>query len=277
MIKFEILFQASLYDSWPLKTGDVTEFMDEIVYFRNTIDTFCPECEKNSTFKGDGEKSYSDDSLFDKNMYELFITRYVNSIFSIQANCARGGHRLSVTLYIKKKDEYGIYELIKVGQYPSHADTQKPKLKKYNKVLVKENYSDLSNAFICYSHGFNIGAYAYLRRILEWIIEEAHKEAIKTDEWKEEKYKSERATGEKLKMIKSFLPQTELNQNDVYKILSIGVHELTEDKCKSLYLLVESSIEVILDAKLEEIERAKKDTIAKKGLAIFLSKHGKKT
>ena len=130
---------------------------------------------------------------------------------------------------------------------------------------------------ICYSHGYNIGAYAYLRRILEWIIEEAHKEAIKTDEWKEEKYKSERATGEKLKMIKSFLPQTELNQNNVYKIISIGVHELTEDKCKSLYLLVESSIEVILNTKLEEIERAKKDTIAKKGLAKFLSKRGKKT
>lgn len=280
MITFEILFQARLYDFWKLELDDTVDFMNEIVYFRNTIDTFCPECENNSTFKGDGEKSLSNDSVFKKSIFDLFLSRYVNSIFSIQANCARGGHRLSVTLYIKKTDEHGIYQLIKVGQYPSHADTKKPKLKKYNKVLVKENYSDLSNAFICYSHGFNIGAYVYLRRILEWIIEEAHKEAIKTDEWKEEKYKSERATGEKLKMIKSFLPQTELNQNDVYKILSIGVHELTEGECKSLYLLVESSIEVILDAKLEIIERAKKDVIAKEGLAEVLSKlskHGKKT
>lgn len=280
MIKFENLFQAPLYDSWRLERDEASEFMDEIVYFDNTIDTFCPECENNSTFKGKGEESFGDDSIFEKSIMNLFLSRYVNSIFSIQAICARGGHRLSVTLYIKKTDEHGIYEFKKVGQYPSHADTKKPKLKKYNKVLVKENYSDLSNASICYSHGYNIGAYAYLRRILEWIIEEAHKEAIKTDEWKEEKYKSERATGEKLKMIKNFLPQTELNQNDVYKILSHGVHELTEDECNSLYLLVETSIEIILDAKLGEIERAKKDVIVKKALAKArskLSKPGKKT
>ncbi|MBD2130542.1 hypothetical protein NDI39_25805 [Microcoleus sp. ZQ-A2] len=98
------------------------------------------------------------------------------------------------------------------------------------------------------------------------MIEEAHQEAIKTNSWNEDHYKTKRMD-EKIGLLKDYLPEFLVKNKIIYSILSKGIHELSEDKCLKFFDTVKLGIELILDEKLEKLDREAKIKKAEKSLS----------
>ncbi|WP_162901335.1 hypothetical protein [Breoghania sp. L-A4] len=115
----------------------------------------------------------------------------------------------------------------KIGQYPTLADISKAELRKYRSVLTSEYQSELNKAIGLASHGANIGAFVYLRRVFEGLIE---LRAIEQNMAEMKEFKEARI-GEKIDLLKEHLPKIMVDNKKIYGMLSAGVHDYTEDKC----------------------------------------------
>ena len=71
---------------------------------------------------------------------------------------------------------------------------------------------------------------------------------------------------EKIGLLKHHLPSFLVEYAKLYSIVSLGVHELTEQECLSHYNAVFYGIEVILDEKVAQIEKAAKAKAATAGI-----------
>ncbi|MCD7804485.1 MAG: hypothetical protein LUH03_04925 [Oscillospiraceae bacterium] len=169
--------------------------------------------------------------------------------------------------------------IIKVGQYPALRDTQLFDTKKYRNIL-NENYKYYTLSISLYSEGVGIGAFVYLRRILEDIVEEVHQQCVaecnkRNSDTKlafdEAKYQSLHFN-EKISYLentynKVIIPaEVEQVREKLYGVLSKGVHESSEEECLELYPYVRCIIEVFLDDIIQRKERKKKIDLAMKKL-----------
>ncbi len=174
--------------------------------------------------------------------------------------------------------------LIKVGQYPTLRDMQLFDTKKYQKILGKDyRYYTLSIALA--SEGVGIGAFTYLRRILENIVEEVHQqcvaecneqiESVMIDNGKQidkdeervassgfnEDHYQELKFNEKISYLENnyskviIPPEVEPIRSKLYGVISKGIHQSSEDECLELYPSVRYIIEVFLDDKIQKRER----------------------
>lgn len=79
--------------------------------------------------------------------------------------------------------------LMKVGQFPSKKACDFGVLDPvFNRELDRPLRDELGAAVGLRAHGVGIGAYVYLRRIIEVLVEEAHEEVMKQPGWHEEPY-----------------------------------------------------------------------------------------
>lgn len=118
--------------------------------------------------------------------------------------------------------------MIKIGQYPSVADMEFPKLKEYDKVLTEEDRREMGTAIGLYASGVGVGSYVYLRRILERILSQAREKAgdsIDVEIFNRSKVK------EKIEMLKDYLPPFLTSNKTLYGVVSKGIHELSEKDC----------------------------------------------
>ena len=150
----------------------------------------------------------------------------------------------------------------KVGQYPSLADLQMFEVGKYRKILGKDSYRDLTRAIGLRADGIGAGAFLYLRRILEHLVEEKHHSLINSDGWDEQAYKDAKFD-DRIKILEKFgviIFPDDLKRvkSKIYGILSKGVHESSDDECNELFPYVEYSIEQILDEQIKQIEHDEK-------------------
>lgn len=95
----------------------------------------------------------------------------------------------------------------KIGMWPSLADLRKPVNDRYLKVIGVSAVAELNRGIGLAAHGVGIGAFVYLRRIFEDVIDEVAKAAIGAGEVKEEDYKRLR-TDEKIALLDSRLPRS---------------------------------------------------------------------
>jgi hypothetical protein len=96
---------------------------------------------------------------------------------------------------------------MKVGQYPSLADLATVEIRKYQKLLGIELYREFSKGIGLAAHGVGIGAFIYLRRILEKLIEEAHHAAQSSTGWDEKAYTGAHVD-EKIRFLRDSLPHS---------------------------------------------------------------------
>lgn len=94
------------------------------------------------------------------------------------------------------------------------------------------------------------------------MVEEFHQECLSQDAWNEEKFQK-LDFNKKIQEIERFgkrvIPnELENIRNKLYGVLSRGVHESTEDQCKELFPYVKCAIDLMLDAKITQMERADK-------------------
>lgn len=250
----EILLSFPLYEEISLSMSN-WESAQAFKFFEDVIDTFCVECQRHSTFKGltPSSKSYGPDFTL------------TNQFFFIKLACTRNkDHTISFVFRVLDG------KLIKIGQHPPAAAFQFPEIGKYRKILGEEKFKEFSRGVGLVSHGVGIGAFVYLRRIFEDLIESAHQEAKSNTGWNEEKFGKSRMD-EKITLLKVHLPVFLSENASLYSILSKGIHALSEAECLRYFDAVKMGIEMILDEKLEQEARLKKAEIAKKAISSIHS------
>ena len=60
---------------------------------------------------------------------------------------------------------------------------------------------------------------------------------------------------EKVILLKDYLPEFLSKNKSIYSILSVGVHSLSENDCLMYFDSIKTAIELILDEKLEKIQK----------------------
>ena len=225
----------------------------ELHDFKGHIDCYCISCEQPSVFHTDNYVMYAYGAnrpprLIDKNNY----------IFKHEFSCSRNKeHQLFFFFLIHNKT------ITKIGQYPSLADLATVEIRKYRSILGNDLWLEFSKAVGLTSHGIGIGEFVYLRRIFENLVEEAHQKQIAFNGWDEDLYKKSRMD-EKISLLKHSLPDFLVENKSVYSILGKGIHELKEDECLGIFPKIKLGIELILDEKLEQLQREEKIKLASK-------------
>jgi hypothetical protein len=246
-----------LYSSFSFDETDLPKLVD-IEFYKGHLDCYCFECKQPSVFNPEVHERYG--RSFD------YYAKRQNEVIERLFFCSRdNSHELNFYFRLHKKT------VSKIGQNPSIADLATYEIRKYMKVLGKERYAELSRAVGLISHGVGIGSFVYLRRIIEHLIEEAHQTKVYSDGWNEEEYTRSRMDG-KIEMLKSTLPDFLVTNKSIYSILSKGIHELEEQECLNSFHIVKVGIELILDEKLEELQRKDKIKQAEKEIAKLTQK-----
>ena len=252
----DFCLNVPLYRSFPFDNSD-TETLNDIEYFRGHIDCYCMDCKQPSVF-------HSESDIYYHRIGNWYVGRDV--LIECTLSCTRDdSHRIFFNFYIHNNT------ITKYGQYPSLADLSSVEIRKYRKVLDPGSYSEFSRAAGLASHGIGIGSFVYLRRIFENLIEDAHKIAENSDGWMEEQYQKSRMD-QKIAQLKVYLPVFLVENKSLYSILSMGIHQLTEDKCLDAFPVIKLGIELILDEKLEQLERTRKVKEAKSEISKLTGK-----
>lgn len=251
----------------------------------NNIYLYCPLCGKQMSFKLFPEKlseelvntvveTYSEfhiDADFSTSEHKEMSERInkivsENRIFDKVIRCTHNNSHVFKFFYLlKKKGDYPneFLTLTKIGQYPSINDLNSEHIRHYNK-LLKEYSKEYTKALGLYSAGIGIGSFVYLRRIIEFLLENAFNKAEKQGVITREEYLKEgtrnRRFDEKITILKEYLPEFMGSNVVIYNIISKGIHELDEDECKEIFPVLQKSIELILD---EEIAIRQKEAIIK--------------
>ena len=116
------------------------------------------------------------------------------------------------------------------------------------------------------SHGIGIGAFVYLRRIFEDLVDEAHVLAKSDSGWNEDEFQRGRME-EKILSLRNYLPTFLVEKRDIYGILSKGIHALSEDECLAYFDTLRMGIELILEQRLAVEEQERRVKQATEGIA----------
>lgn len=265
----EFVFDVPLYHKIDTTNGydDIVELLRERSP-QSVIDGYNPIRKKESTFclaKGLGEYRG-----FHSGVATSFIS-YKNSLMNevgvktLDFICQRYEDKMTIAVFHSPKSSI----LMKVGQFPSVADIHIGQVKQYNKVLEKPILKEFTKAIGLAANGVGIGSFVYLRRIFENLIYEVLEEA--KDLIDIEAFKTQRMD-EKIETLKNYLPPFIVENKQIYGILSKGIHELEEEECLAYFDCMRNSIELILNERLVQIEKKKKEEQVKKSIQEIASK-----
>ncbi len=256
----ELLIKSGLYSSIEsIKVFDKTRFFYPSLW--PSIDLYCPYCGKISTFKvNDEELSLRDQerietrARFGELQEDRFLSEDIENFkpyFKVIFQCAREEDHL-IYYYFMVTDDV----VIKVGQYPSIEDIQEPVLPAATKILSNEKLKELKRAQSLFARGIGVGSFVYLRRIVEYLVNKAAKEAIKRGNYTAEDIQNIHWQDKILK-LNGYLPDYLVNEKIIYSILSIGIHHLSEKECREYYPIILSAINLIIREEAERQETNK--------------------
>ena len=278
---YHFYFELPLYTKIVI-TEDKQDAFEQLIKFNGELVAFNPTLLDNTTYQLQGVARMSDsmtsirffcsyvrDSTTRDDRLPFFEEFFSDSggVYYTRLNCKRESKPYYV--YISYDSDSKILQ--KIGQYPSIADFHIAKVKDYSKVLNKEKMKEFTRAIGLVANGVGVGSFVYLRRIFEHLLEEAHPEAMKSEDWNEEEYRQAKVK-DKILLLKDYLPNFLIENIGLYGILSKGIHELEENECLGYFEVVRTGIELILDEKLNEYERKKKQEEAKKKIDALTNK-----
>ncbi len=282
------ILHTPLYEAFNVEGEAIWEVI-ALKYFKGTLDCYCPDCKRDATFRGitpnpPGEhiRDKSREGKRKAMGMPVDLPTLDADTFEVKLQCTRNNRHHHTYIFLFQKSlahtEHGTFvissSITKVGQYPSFADLNLSNVKKYKSVLNNQLIGELSRAIGLASHDVGVGSYVYLRRVFEALVEEAHQEAQTSEGWDEKQYLKLRMI-EKIKALRDYLPNFLVDNPAMYSLLSKGVHELTEKECLDHFDALKIGIELILDQKLEEKEKAQKIKQAKSALDKAGAKLGK--
>lgn len=252
----------------------------EVLYYAGTYDSFCPKCQRDSTFQVVAPerppgftRNRKREILFKQQGASPELPPPQLGVHAVHSMCTRqNAHSQDFLFFIDQtitRDGEGNPQVQntfeKIGQHPSYGDLHLSKVKRYASVLTKPQLAELSRAIGLASHDVGIGSYVYLRRVFEALVEEANQTVRSDQSWDEQSYARSRMS-EKISLLKGHLPTFLVEHPAMYSLMSKGVHELSEEECLKHFETLRIGIELILDEKLEHKERARKVHDAKAAL-----------
>lgn len=259
-LKIEDLFlKMPLYDRIELNSAVEYKLVD-ILRFSGNVDMFCVACNKESTFTGfDNSSDYVPGVAYSSNSSKLLervftLPKYFShkKVFTVKLRCSRNENHLMVFNFFIQDNG-----LIKIGQYPSLMEVAHHTLKKYKKILGPERYAEFNRGIGLAALNVGLGSFIYLKRIYDFLLEEAHKLAFTEKNWNELAYLS-KPLHKRMALLKNYLPATLVERNDLYAILSKDLDELTEEECLQYFPILQNGIECILSEKLMKISLQEK-------------------
>ena len=149
----------------------------------------------------------------------------------------------------------------KIGQYPSLADIANDESRQYRKVLSTADANELHKAIGLAAHGVGIGAFVYLRRVFERLITNRFLEYKGVEGWNDDQFVRLRMDEKLKKSLKGHLPDFLVKNRQMYSVLSLAIHELSETQCLEMFEFFKLSTFYILDddrRKKEELDSRKK-------------------
>lgn len=235
----------------------------------------CPKESEVQTFKTGYSYDYSDPFFgsttaypnepprtFNKETKKLDLTIHLCGV------CQSCMHKIAISLYVfsdkswdERKNGLNIY-VQKIGQFPPYEIGLNNTLKKY---LSEEDQSNYKKALVCMSTSYGIGAYAYLRRVIENEIKRIIKDISELEFDGVENVKTAFNSFQKdfqmskvIDAINKHLPSSlkELGDNPIrllYEQLSGGIHEFTDEQCMEKA----HSIDVLLNYVIKKINEEK--------------------
>jgi hypothetical protein len=252
----EYINKAPLYVVYEVKDQfQLAEFMK--LFDLGFVDGFCKECDRSTLFQLSPPFGANE-------TLRLKAAIKAGHFISI-AICPRAyDHRLTV-FSIVAEQSIGHYLIMKVGQWPSLADLAVAENKKYSSVISPKDRKEISTAVGLAAHGVGIGSFVYLRRILERLIQARYGELDVSEkasiaDWEKMRFP------EKIKALEGHIPSFMVENRSLYSILSLGIHELTEDECRADFELLYRSVLLILDEDASAKEREVRTTDLRKAL-----------
>jgi len=230
-----------LYKKYSL-TGSSPAHFSSILNGNCTVDAYCIKCKRMSIWQG-----YT-------RSFDLKPDQPVdNQERNITFRCAYDNNHIMRFLLVIINNN-----IFKIGQYPSLLDIANPEVEKYRKV-IGDKADELKSAIILHAEEYSIGAFAYIRRVFEFLIDRAENTAKKNTQWikaKAEEYeKRKNSMPSRIELLKEFLPQQLVEKRSMYASLSEGVHNLAEEECGAFFSSMRIGIIAILD---DEIDRRRK-------------------
>ncbi|NES98752.1 MAG: hypothetical protein F6K32_26995 [Desertifilum sp. SIO1I2] len=253
-------FNTPLYEDLnltDLESDKLNYYLSPLQANSLSMDVYCVQCKNQSIFKT------LDVSSTSRSPENFSQTR----ILTTTLTCARDSSHKIYFLFLY----HVLYDplqkkLIKIGQNPSIADLKKYSIEQYKKVLGEEKYREFSRAIGLFSHGVGIGSFVYLRRIFEDLIEESYHKAKANLCLDEIEYRKKRMD-EKIQALNQHLPNFLVENRKIYSVLSKGIHQLSEKDCLEHFLTLQASIEIILEEKLADLNKQKKEVAVAEKLA----------
>lgn len=222
------------------------------------FDTYCIHCKRSGPFKVSGGAFRGTDTQIDDHIL-------TDGLFDVDAKCMRAQHNYCFNFHQSKKSI-----IQKVGQFPSLEDISGADIEKYRSQLKGGAFNELRKATGLASHGIGIGAFVYLRRIFERLVEE-HRQLLEQREPPIEGFNTMRME-EKIQALRSVLPTAIVKHRGAYGILSKGLHELSEQECKEYFPVVRAAIIQMLEEDWIERERRRNEIELERQLQAISSK-----
>lgn len=263
--------------------SDITyELLRSLIEYQGPLKTYCKECGENSVFNEGIENRdvYSKHRSTMESLKEMEITgntsgfivkkeknTYSDKIYFKSFQCAANKEHLLLILFAIRDNH-----IFKYGQYPSDIDLIQNMYYQFKKFIDDKILKELRTSWILHSHNFNVAALIHIRRAFEFIMEEFRIKKKSTPSWNDAKYETSHFD-EKIELLKDVLPVKLTENKSTYKILSKGVHKLSEDECKEMYDVLNGIMNMILTELNSKREIEQTEMELKKKKAEIESKH----
>lgn len=256
---YYFFFDLPIYTKIEITKENINDFFELTIDTKN-IDGYNPKLKENTTYV----------VKVSKNAYrQEYKLSHFEGFFDIELTCVRTRFTITYFVQLDTKRNYDDDTeqnfFSKVGQFPSVADLHISKFNEYDKVIDRKHIKEITRGIGLAASGVGIGSFVYLRRVFEFLIEEAHKVALKDVNWNEDDYKKSKVA-EKIELLKHHLPSFLVANKSMYSILSVGIHQLEEQECLRYFEALKVGIELILDEKVELNNKRKKIDEAQKRL-----------
>lgn len=158
---------------------------------------------------------------------------------------------------------------MKINTYPNSMNGLKQKYRKY-KLLNNDDYNYaeefITGCYLFYNSKSGIGSFCYLRRCLENFVKDYTNDLFNEGKISEI-YNASLKFEKKINIIKGELDKDVYGMlKPLYSILSLGIHELKEQECLDFFIQLKEILEILLDERLEKINKKNKIQKLKKNL-----------
>lgn len=161
----------------------------------------------------------------------------------------------------------GKVNIRKIGQFPENNFLNEKKSSYYSNILRRfDAYLDYKNAEKSNDYGLSAGAYDYLRRVFEKMI----------DFYLPKDFMEKTRVKDKIGEVKNnFHPEIKCFLKPLYEALSLGIHQLKDAECKEYYEDLKAVIDIQLQYIKEQDEMMKQIKDSSSALATLKEKYNK--